>query len=275
MRRILVFMISVYAVFTQAEEPVFPGANLFESTRITDTRFSLAVGGMEKQDGLWRPEKQLKVSVEGERKTYEVGYEASVDEVFAFYSLRYKPAVLKQLFSCEALDCGSSAQWANGYFGVRELYGPDRDQRLVVWLVEEGAQQQVVTLYVIQRGNRKVYAHIDALNLMQPLQVSAARSVLLATVFDAVSMRSDEKRDLARQIRAAQKDGAHVWLVGHAYGSDSQQDNINMGLASAETLANAFAVLGVEGLNVESVGMLAPLGEAAVDRVAIIATHHD
>lgn len=254
---------------------IFPGAEVFESTRLNDTRFHLALGGMEKQDGVWRPEKSLKVSIEGVRETHEIGYEASTEEVYGYYSDHFAPTVVRQLFSCEGLDCGSSAQWANGYFGVRELYGPDVGQRLSVWLVEQGAQQQAITLYVIQRGNRKVYAHLDVFNLLQPIQTTPMRAMLIDHVFDVQSLRSDELRDLASNIRHAQKQGLTVWLVGHAYRHADQAENVAKGELAAKALHEQLALLGLKALEVASMGMLAPLGEAAVDRVAVVATRQD
>lgn len=254
---------------------IFPGAEVFESTRLTDTRFHLALGGMEKQDGVWRPEHSLKVSIDGVRETHEIGYEASTEEVYGYYSDHFRPGVVRQLFSCEGLDCGSSAQWANGYFGVRELYGPDVGQRLSVWLVEEGAQQQAITLYVVQRGNRKVYAHLDTFNLLQPIQTAPMRAMLIDQVFDLQSLRSDELRVLASKIRQAQDRGLKIWLVGHAYRHIGQAENVAEGEEAAKALHEQLALLGLKDLKVASMGMLAPLGEAAVDRVAVVATRQD
>ncbi len=274
MRFGLFALFSLFSVALHAT-PMFPGASVFESTKMTDTRFDLAVGGMEKQDGVWRPERTFKLSVSGSRHTHEIGYEASTQEVFEYYSNAFKPVVVKQLFSCEALDCGSSAQWANGYFGVRELYGPDRGQYLNVWLTEEAGQQQVVSLYVIQRGNRKVYAHLDQFDLMSPILVEAPRAQMLATVYDVEAMRSDEIRDLARQIRLEQQQDGDIWLVGHAYGSAVQAVNEETGVSLASALDEKLNMLGLQDLQVASVGMLAPLGEASVDRVVILAVRRD
>lgn len=274
MRSGLFVLLSLLSLSLHAA-PMYPGASMFESSRLTDTRFTLAVGGMEKQDGVWQPEKTLKVSVDGHRDTHEIGYEASTQEVFEYYSNAFKPVVVKQLFSCEALDCGSSAQWANGYFGVRELYGPDRGQRLNVWLVEEGGQQQVVTLYVIQRGNRKVYAHIDQFDLLSPMRVEAPRAQIVATVFDVEAMRSDEMRDLARQIRLEQQQGVDIWLVGHAYGSADQAVNEETGESLASALGEKLSLLGLQDLQMASLGMLAPVGEVSVDRVVVLAVRRD
>lgn len=250
--------------------PLFPGASIFETQAINDNRFSLALGGMEKQDGVWHPEKSLKVAINGTRSTHEIGLDVTVSEVFDYYSSSYKPRIVRQLFSCEALDCGSSAQWANSYFGVRELYGPDREQRLSVLLIEEGGQQQLITLYVIQRGNRKVYAHLDTFDLLQPLQMTAPRVQAVGTVFDLDNIRSDELRDLARKIREEQNQGGQIWLVGHAYGSSDVDENQTIAAKNAESLLEKLSLLGLKSLNVRSVGMLSPQGESATDRVVVL-----
>ena len=63
------------------------------------------------------------------------------------------------LFRCSGRDCGRSNDWANQVFGQATLYGPDRNQRYVArqW------QDQLVSLYVIERGNKRVYAHLQFL----------------------------------------------------------------------------------------------------------------
>lgn len=274
MRIGLLLLISLFSTQLIAA-PLFPGASIFETQAINDSRFSLALGGMEKQDGVWHPEKSLKVAVSGTRSTHEIGLDVTVAEVFDYYISRYKPKIIRQLFSCEALDCGSSAQWANSYFGVRELYGPDREQRLSVLLIEEAGQQQLITLYVIQRGNRKVYAHLDSFDLMQPLQIASPRVQALGTVFDLDNIRSDELRDLARKIREEQNKGGQIWLVGHAYGSADADENQSMAAKNAEALFEKLSLLGLTSLNVRSVGMLSPQGESATDRVVVLSSEPD
>jgi len=269
--RISVFLLLSLLSFYGYSTPLFPSAVVFENSRIAEARFNLAIGGMEKQNGVWQPEKTLKVAIEGERQTHEIGYSASVHEAFEFYSNEYKSFVVQQLFSCEGLDCGSSAQWANGYFGVRELYGPDKEQRLAVWLLDTKGQQEIVTLYVIQRGNKKVYAHIDAFSLTQPLAVDMPRSQLIDTVYNIDKMRTDALRDLAKTIRAIQSEDKNVWLVGHAYGSTEQSENMIASKELAQALAEKLSMLGVVDLNIDAVGMLSPLGGTSADRVAVLA----
>jgi len=264
------FLLCILSLNVWADDfPVFPDAVEFERSRVQEQRFDLAVGGMQKKNGVWQPEKSERVAVDGERITFEVGRGIDAGEVYAFYQTSLASNALRQLFSCEALDCGSSAQWANGYFGVRELYGLDHSQRLSVWLLE-GDPQQVVTLYVVQRGNKRVYAHLDVLNLAAPIVESIGAVRLLHDVFTPESLQTDELREIAAVIRSAQADGRRVLLVGHSYSAEDQVTNVDIGVASAQALKQRLAMLGIKNLQVDSVGMLAPICGADTDRIAVI-----
>jgi hypothetical protein len=250
--------------------PTFPESKIFEISAINEHRFNLALGGMEKKNGEWQNEFSQRIHANGQRITIEVGRNLAVNEVFAFYQDYYKGKMLKQLFRCESLDCGSSAQWANGYFGVRELYGIDTSQRLAVWLLNGEEGQSVVTLYVVQRGNKRVYAHIDHFSLDHPMFADNTPVSVLLDVFNTPSLTIDELRDIAEQIRTAQQQGHIIVLVGHSYASSKLDEAENFALDLAGALADKLNALGVDNLQVNSAGLLAPQGEAALERVSVI-----
>lgn len=65
------------------------------------------------------------------------------------------------VFECSGPDCGRSTVWANHVFSVPVLAAPNRTQHyLAVAMPGEGAV--LAAIYVVQRGNRRVYAHVDA-----------------------------------------------------------------------------------------------------------------
>lgn len=269
LRIFVVLMLFCHSVIAE-NLPVFPESSVFESVAISETRFDLALGGMEKKNGEWLNEKSTRVAISGQRVTFEIGRNVSVNEVFAFYQNYFKPNLLKPLYRCESLDCGSSAQWANGYFGVRELYGIDNTQRLAIWLVNGENGQKAVTMYVVQRGNKRVYAHLDLFDLAEPILSDSSPVSFLSDVFNVETMTIDQLRDLAGQLRSLQNNGLVIMLVGHSYVSSDIDENRAVGLKQAQALADRLTTLGVEGLSVESAGMLAPQGEAAVNRVSVI-----
>lgn len=86
-----------------------------------------------------------------ERLTLKLPRDTDVDQVFN--QLKQADAV----FECAARSCGRSNIWANNLYQIRQLYGRDRFQRYQAVAVPGGWR----TLYVIERGNRDVYAHIE------------------------------------------------------------------------------------------------------------------
>jgi hypothetical protein len=99
---------------------------------------------------------QLDVEATQESVTYQAPEGASVDGVFDHYLQQIGADVL---FRCEARGCGRSNDWANRVFEQAILYGPDRHQRYAAleW------QGRLIGLYVIERGNRRIYAHLQIL----------------------------------------------------------------------------------------------------------------
>lgn len=97
---------------------------------------------------------QLDVEATQESVTYQAPEGATVDSVLQHYLEQIGADVL---FRCEARGCGRSNDWANRVFEQAILYGPDRHQRYAAleW------QGRLIGLYVIERGNRRVYAHLQ------------------------------------------------------------------------------------------------------------------
>ena len=62
-------------------------------------------------------------------------------------------------FRCRGRDCGRSNEWANQIFGEPLLYGPDARQFYLAGEVGE----ELVSVYIVQRGNRRVYVHLSVL----------------------------------------------------------------------------------------------------------------
>lgn len=100
---------------------------------------------------------QVRVDAHLTAVTYRIPDGVGVDEVVAHYRTRLGSDVL---FRCSGRDCGRSNDWANQIFGQATLYGPDQEQRYAAleW------QDKLVALYVIQRGNKRVYAHLRFLD---------------------------------------------------------------------------------------------------------------
>lgn len=121
--------------------------------------YRLALAPYKKRQNRWQPELERRLKGYLYSETHELSSGFDEQEVFDFYKSQI-PDTAQVLFSCERRDCGESNNWANDHFRVKQLYGLDQFQFYAVYQLDE---KQYITLYVVRRGNRRVYAHIDIL----------------------------------------------------------------------------------------------------------------
>lgn len=116
----------------------------------------LAIGRVDRSDRHVRIEDSIRTRGSLERVTYRIPDGTDVDDVLAHYRRQLGG---NALFFCRARDCGRSNYWANDVFGVAELYGPDANQRYLA--LERGGR--LLALYVVERGNKRIYAHVEVI----------------------------------------------------------------------------------------------------------------
>lgn len=136
-----------------------PKATVSHQSVSSSNDYAVALGKYKKSDNLWLPEKVQYTQGQLTRYTLELPRHYSEDQVFAFYRDQL-PDTASPLFECESRACGESNNWANDHFGVKQLYGTNTSQRYAVFSIE-GEQTMYVTLYVIRRGNRRLYAQLE------------------------------------------------------------------------------------------------------------------
>lgn len=86
--------------------------------------------------------------------TFEVPTGTDPDKLKEHYATQLAGQVI---FQCEGRDCGRSNTWANQIFGQAVLYGRDQEQTYLAAQVG----QELVAVYLIKRGNRRQYAHVE------------------------------------------------------------------------------------------------------------------
>lgn len=133
-------------------------------------------GPVQQAGGELRIENPQVLSGDRLRKTFELPSRTDLDQ--AFDDLR--PTQGAVIFECSGRECGRSNLWANDLYQIRTLYGRDRDQRYR--LVRQGDTWQ--SLYLVQRGNRRVYAHFEQIVERQE-QVQPGRAYSLDAQFSA------------------------------------------------------------------------------------------
>ena len=148
------------ALASYLETEPFPGAQVVSATSAADAQeivpVEIALSPVEKVGREVRIEYALQLNAMRTQQTYSLPKGSSVDEVFDHYSRALQGT---RLFRCAGRDCGRSNVWANDFFGQAILYGPNVHQRYLA--VQKDAE--LITIYVAQRGNRRVYVHTQVL----------------------------------------------------------------------------------------------------------------
>lgn len=97
----------------------------------------------------------------GKKITYEMPRGVSREDAFLWYVNQLDRLGASMLFTCKGRDCGRATIWASQIFRVRELSAPDRQQTYAAYAFGEGSNQTLVALYVVERGNKRVMAHLE------------------------------------------------------------------------------------------------------------------
>jgi hypothetical protein len=257
----------------------YPHAQVVQQQVQQSDDYVLPVGRLRKVDSIWRAQKDLRLKGELQRTTWMLPAGQSVSMAGQYYEALLASHDAQRLFACDARDCGSSNEWANGVFNVRELYGPDRNQVYRAYVIEQGTHWSYIALYLIERGNQRSYVHIDHMRV----QGAAAGSYLsLLEINQYLSVRREElsqpqsltqKLDAVAQYLDAHK-GHRVRIVGHAYGSAEVDALQQSSLQLATQLMAMLKKNGVDEKRMQAfgIGPLAPRGSVAnqQDRVEIL-----
>jgi len=237
------------------------------------------VSRVEKSGRDVHAERKVRTDARLETATYQIPESAPRQEVIEHY-LGLLAGEL--LFTCEGLDCGRSNHWANYIFKLATLFGPDKNQ----YYIAANHGGHLVGIYIIERGNKRVYAHLQVLEPAQPVAV-ASNQVLTErlagngfVVVDGVTPLLDGRlpdsaqqalKDLAPALKIFA--GQRVYVVCHIYGSASAESLL---AAAGRCSAAAAKLLGSEGgpeLVAFAAGPLLPRGAVAVARIELILPH--
>jgi hypothetical protein len=101
--------------------------------------------------------------------TYQLPVEHSADEAFTAAREALQQQGAQLLFWCQARDCGESSLWANEVFGNAKLYGADNGQSYLLLRLAAPADNTLVALYGITRGNRRAFLHVEQFQASTPL----------------------------------------------------------------------------------------------------------
>lgn len=207
------------------------------------------------------------------RVTYQAPAGTRLADVVAHYEALVAKRDADVAFSCHGRDCGRSTAWANDVFGVKELVAPDSAQFYLAAALPDG----LAAVYVVQRGNRRVYAHLDWLEPDDAPAEDVAAALrqhgyaVLANVAPAADGTLDgaglaSLRALAGDLATFSGGGLHV--VCHLPGDPAVA--LAQARRCAEQAADALRQAGVEAAGFGA-GPLLPRSGAAQARLELVA----
>ncbi len=240
----------------------------------------LVLSAAEKYRSELRAERILRIDAPLRTVTYQMPAGTPTRDVVEHYQRLLGNT---SVFQCQGRDCGRSNQWANQIFQKAVLYGPDANQFYLSSQVDLEDQARMLSVYVIQRGNRRTYAHVVELRLSEVVQfdpnmllqqklpgdgyliVGGATPALDGTLDQAA-------RDVLQTLRVPLQDFARdtVYVVCHLQGSSSADQLLERSDACARSAVEALTQDGGPTLVPFGAGPLLPRPQAPATRIELI-----
>jgi hypothetical protein len=221
-----------------------------------------------------------KISINGsiENATYEMPPGTSRQQVIDHYK---KVAGANVLFSCSGRDCGRSNGWANQVFQIALLYGPDANQ----FYQASDIGEALVGVYVIERGNRRIHAHVQVLHPDTPVNtvVNSRLTEQLAgdgyAIIDGLEFAGyeltaaslDQLEELAPRLRIFERQT--VYVVCHTYGPGEPATLIDAATQCAQSASDRLRLPNGPKLVPFGAGPLVPRSQNGRSRVELVLPH--
>lgn len=245
----------------------FPGARVTHAEVQRSADHTVVIGLVRKVNNRLRAEREVSATGELVRVTFEIPRNHSRAEAFehAREQLLSRPHTM--LFFCEGRACGSSALWANEVLDNSRLYGPEENQAYLALSLEQ-EPRQLVSVYAVTRGNRRVYLHIDQFTPDEPIRepLYPTPSTMLKLLESNGSLALPALDPEQTSARPGAED-PEVWLnlVNRMLRSDTQVRVVING-AQAPAVMQRLIDLGIRASRLE-VGQPVPEAGIVIDRL--------
>lgn len=177
---------------TTVSLPGFPDAVVFDRSELPIQSRQFVLGPVERKRREVRIAASRSMQAGGRTTTYEVPRGVALDSVVEHYRQLLSGHLV---YECGGRDCGRSNDWANTVFARADLYGPDGNQRYLA--ADFGSE--LIAIYVIRRGNQRLYAHVVAYQPQTPLNLQP----VAAALGDAAAALALHGRFLINEVRPA------------------------------------------------------------------------
>lgn len=238
-------------------------------------------------------DESVRLSARYVRETWEMPRSARFDEIRDHLRSRLRQQGFTTLFDCAGRDCGRSNLWANQVWRLAVLYGPNTSQFYLAMQNED--RGLLAALYLVQRGNRRIYANLDIIEpAHMPKFETASRiasqlresgRVRLSGAVPSSAwlrgLREDASEAVLQSLmpvaeQMALLSGERVYLVCHLYGPETTEELLEASQRWAALLVDELQVEGGAELVPFGIGPLAPLsGEAGATRIELVLPDRD
>lgn len=253
----------------------FPHSHIVRYEQATETLpYRLILGPLIKVNNILSPKKSRHIEGKLTRITYRIPDGNRSDEVSDYFNRNLADNKIEVIFHCRGRDCGSSNYWANTIFKRAVLYGPEQFQNFFVARFNRASGTTFVSVYTAQRGNRRLYAHLDIIESAQT-EVEMDPQIVLNSLLDqgmylmaGVDFSLDHHltpasaKVIAIAATALNMDESfNVYVVGHLQGSDGLKSLVDHSRQRAQQVVTMLIEEGVKTtrISAQGVGPLAPV----------------
>ena len=223
--------------------PRMPDAQIVDYRQTNDLERVYPMGSIRRISGQLRFDGQVDARGNVTSVTYELPPEHSATQAFTAAREALQKQGAELLFWCQARDCGESSLWANEVFGNAKLYGADNGQAYLLLRLAPPADNTLIALYGITRGNRKAYLHVEQ------FAANAALGDLLPT--SATLLRQLKDTGVLDLPRLGEPDDTWLRLLSRALNLDTGL-RVSIAGPRAEEWRQALAGQGVRAARLET-----------------------
>jgi|GEM_PF-4165762 len=140
----------------EAFQSSLPGQNILQLPE-QQQLYVLPLGMAKKVHGRVILDDSKKIIAKVTRSTYELDTTFAFDDAQAL--VKAALSNLEILYTCDSQACGVSSFWVESILTAPRIVGLDSYQS--VWVASEVGSKAFHVLYLVQRGNRRVYLHYE------------------------------------------------------------------------------------------------------------------
>lgn len=228
-------------------------------------------------------ESSVRFTASGQKITYEMPRGVSRDDAFQWFINQLDRLGATMLFSCAGPDCGRATIWASQVFRVRSLSAPDRQQTYAAYVLSEDEDQTLFALYVVERGNKRVNAHIEVVKPSAPVTFDENRGFAdqlnatgVAVVHNVVPARDGSLNAEANGVLSAIAEqiknlvSRDIYVVCHIHASGAADPLIEASERCATSVAEQLAEATTLTPKAKGVGPLLPVEGRKLTRVEVV-----